>query len=48
MNWWTVSALAALVTLAGISSHAQIPRSISYQGVLCDAAGNPKPDDAYR
>ena len=26
---------------------AQIPRTISYQGALTDAAGNPKPDGNY-
>src|SRR5664279_986446 len=26
---------------------AQIPRTLSYQGVLTDASGNPKPDASY-
>ncbi|MDI6805011.1 MAG: hypothetical protein QME58_14440, partial [Bacteroidota bacterium] len=27
--------------------YAQIPRTLSYQGVLTDSLGNPKPDDSY-
>lgn len=38
-----------LVLLLAIdTAHAQVPRTISYQGVLCDAAGLPKPDATYR
>jgi hypothetical protein len=35
--------------IAGISIilNAQIPRTISYQGVLTDAKGNPRPDGSY-
>ncbi len=29
------------------SSHAQIPRTLSYQGVLTDNAGKPRPDGSY-
>ena len=29
------------------SAFAQIPHTISYQGVLTDTAGNPKPDGNY-
>ena len=35
-----------VMTLSQFSS-AQIPRTISYQGVLTDNAGNPKPDGDY-
>ena len=48
MNWCTVLALTVLAALVSVSSQAQIPRTISYQGVLCDAAGNPKPDNSYQ
>ena len=37
--------LLLLIFSAGI--YAQIPRTISYQGVLADASGNPKPDGEY-
>lgn len=33
--------------LFGASLFAQIPRTISYQGILTDASGNPKPDGDY-
>ncbi|MBI5472972.1 MAG: hypothetical protein HY961_11560 [Ignavibacteriae bacterium] len=41
--------LAVLFLLAILrsSSSAQIPRALSYQGVLTDSLGNPKPDGAY-
>ena len=29
-------------------AHAQIPRTLSYQGVLTDAAGKPRPDGDYQ
>ncbi|MBI5020538.1 MAG: hypothetical protein HZB59_03800 [Ignavibacteriales bacterium] len=35
--------LFAFVTL----TYAQIPRTLSYQGVLTDSLGNPKPDNSY-
>ncbi|MFI5252040.1 MAG: hypothetical protein ACHQQQ_06360 [Bacteroidota bacterium] len=36
------------ITLCLISqTSAQIPRTLSYQGVLTDSSGNPKPDGAY-
>jgi hypothetical protein len=40
-------ALLALILLAGQSTRAQIPRTLSYQGVLADTAGLPKPDGDY-
>lgn len=36
-----------LVILFAITSHAQIPRTLSYQGVLTDNAGTPWPDGSY-
>ena len=41
--------VAVLVMLSLMPSllHAQIPRIISYQGVLTDTAGHPKPDGTY-
>jgi len=38
--------LLVLVLAIG-SAPAQVPRTISYQGILCDAAGLPKPDATY-
>jgi hypothetical protein len=43
-----VSATALLLTL--LLSHlspAQVPRTLSYQGILCDSAGVPKPNASY-
>jgi hypothetical protein len=34
--------------LFAFTASGQIPRTISYQGVLCDAAGKPKPDNSYQ
>lgn len=36
-----------VVAMLGGSVQAQIPRLLSYQGVLTDTAGNPRPDGAY-
>jgi hypothetical protein len=33
--------------LIAVPALAQIPHTISYQGVLCDVAGNPRPDNTY-
>jgi len=33
--------------VAGETLHAQIPRTLSYQGVLTDNAGKPRPDGSY-
>jgi hypothetical protein len=38
--------LAGLLALT-LQLYGQIPRTISYQGVLCDATGKPKPDAIY-
>jgi hypothetical protein len=43
-----ISLVSLLIILfTGIGLFAQIPRTISYQGVLTDPAGNPKPDGDY-
>jgi hypothetical protein len=42
----SVYILACLLALT-LQLYAQIPRTISYQGVLCDATGKPKPDATY-
>jgi hypothetical protein len=42
----SVYILAGLLALT-LQLYAQIPRTISYQGVLCDATGKPKPDATY-
>jgi len=40
--------LTALLALTfPFISHAQIPRTLSYQGVLTDNIGNPRPDGSY-
>ena len=36
-----------LLLMFASGANAQIPPTISYQGVLCDASGNPKPDGTY-
>lgn len=38
--------LVGLLALT-VQIYGQIPRTISYQGVLCDATGKPKPDNSY-
>ena len=39
--------ISMLIILSAVSLYAQIPRTISYQGVLTDSSGNPKPDGSY-
>ena len=39
--------VALLLILLPFSSDAQIPRTLSYQGVFTDTLGNPKPDGVY-
>ena len=36
-----------LLLLSAPEAKAQIPQTISYQGVLCDASGNPRTDGSY-
>jgi hypothetical protein len=36
-----------VVLLLAVPGRAQIPRTISYQGILCELSGNPKPDNSY-
>ncbi len=36
-----------LIFLFTTSLFSQIPHTISYQGVLTDSSGNPKPDGSY-
>jgi len=42
----SICLLAGLLFLT-LQLYGQIPRTISYQGVLCDATGKPKPDASY-
>lgn len=45
-----VTRLFVVILIAALLApvaYAEIPRLLSYQGVLCDTAGNPKPDGAY-
>ena len=42
----SICVLAGLLALT-LQLYGQIPRTISYQGVLCDATGKPKPDNSY-
>ncbi|MBI5472138.1 MAG: tail fiber domain-containing protein [Ignavibacteriae bacterium] len=37
----------ALIVFLGSTSQAQIPRTLSYQGILADSNGVPKPDGSY-
>jgi hypothetical protein len=39
--------LSILIILSASSLFAQIPRTISYEGVLTDTSGSPKPDGSY-
>jgi len=39
--------LAALLLVSAFYAAAQIPRTLSYQGVLTDNAGKPRPDGSY-
>ena len=43
----SITVLAGLLVLT-LQLNGQIPRTISYQGVLCDATGKPKPDNTYQ
>jgi len=42
-----LAAVLMTLSLAPSSLHGQIPRLISYQGVLTDTTGHPKPDGTY-
>jgi len=42
-----VALATILLALSSTLSNAQIPRTLSYQGVLTDSSGNPKPDNIY-
>jgi hypothetical protein len=39
--------ISILIILSAASLYSQIPRTISYQGVLTDSSGNSKPDGSY-
>ena len=43
----TLSALLVLTAASAAGAVAQIPRTLSYQGILADSSGNPKPDGVY-
>lgn len=48
MNNWRLNILAlAILVQAPLVVNAQIPRTLSYQGVLTDSSGIPKPDGQY-
>ncbi|MGH7599281.1 MAG: hypothetical protein ACREOI_23225 [bacterium] len=46
-NFVFVFATLFICVVEGDMLHAQIPRTLSYQGVLTDNAGNPRPDGSY-
>jgi len=46
-NFVFVFATLFICVVAGDTLHAQIPRTLSYQGVLTDNAGKPRPDGSY-
>jgi hypothetical protein len=39
--------IIAILLVLAVFCEAQIPRTLSYQGVLTDSLGNPKPDNSY-
>jgi trimeric autotransporter adhesin len=43
--FWILRILCIVIPLS--LAHAQIPRTLSYQGLLADSLGNPKPDGTY-
>ena len=47
MRTWTVVFFVILSLTAVVPGFCQIPRTISYQGVLTDASGTPVPDGSY-
>ncbi len=46
MRRLTITSATILLVLVAVS-HAQVPQTLSYQGVLRDASGTPVPDDDY-
>jgi hypothetical protein len=42
------STIAALMLVFAVQGFTQIPRTMSYQGVLTDTLGNPKPDGSWK
>ena len=42
-----ILSIMLLMMIIVASSMAQIPRLVSFQGVLSDTLGNPKPDGSY-
>ncbi|MCK6559667.1 hypothetical protein HUU39_19290 [candidate division KSB1 bacterium] len=46
-NFITIFATLFICIVAGDTLHAQIPHTLSYQGVLTDNAGKPRPDGSY-
>ncbi|MBI2619889.1 MAG: hypothetical protein HYW57_07385 [Ignavibacteriales bacterium] len=46
-NFATIAAAGAFLFLVSTTSVAQVPRVLSYQGVLTDTTGAPKPDGDY-
>ena len=46
-NFVFVFATLFICVVAGDTLQAQIPRTLSYQGVLTDNAGKPRPDGSY-
>jgi hypothetical protein len=47
MARWRFLVLALAGVLVGTGAHAQIPRTLSYQGLLTDTVGTPLPDGSY-
>ncbi|OGU18590.1 MAG: hypothetical protein A2059_00500 [Ignavibacteria bacterium GWA2_55_25] len=47
MKTYYYTAIVLLLIAIPFSSEAQIPRTLSYQGVLTDTSGVPKPDGSY-
>lgn len=47
MKTYLTTLIVLLLTVTPFISQAQIPRTLSYQGVLTDTQGSPKPDNTY-
>jgi hypothetical protein len=47
MKCTTIAEIGFLILLTVISTQAQIPRTLSYQGIYTDMLGTPKPDGTY-
>lgn len=47
MKVFSISTIIFLIILISTRAFSQIPKIISYQGIVTDTTGNPKPDGQY-